>query len=151
MNLVLSLSTMFDNYIWLNLENILGNYLEVFTRNYLSVNMGGFHLTDIFCNCKICFKLKCINDSDMPTFSGRSYIKYLSLLLIIFITFMKFALPVTVIDGPDFVYNLLRPIHPAIRLKSVLLENNVLRAFLSSLLLNGEIMCNFMYELNTTS
>ena len=64
---------------------------------------------------------------------------------------MKFALHVTVTDGPDFVYNLPRPIHPAIRLKSVLLENNVLRAFLSSLLLNGEIMCNFMYELNTTS
>lgn len=59
---------------------------------------------------------------------------------------MKFALPVTVTDGTDFVYNLLRPIHPTIRLNL-----SYLRAFLSSFLLNGEIMYNFMYELNTTS
>lgn len=63
---VLSLLTIFKNCLWITLGNIFISFSAVYTR-YSSVNICSILQAYIFRTFKICFKMKCTRDSDIPT------------------------------------------------------------------------------------
>lgn len=88
---VLSLLTIFKNCLCFTLGNIFTSFSAVYTR-YSSVNICSILQAYIFRTFKVCFKMKCTRDSDIPTVLQC----YESIIRYFFLTLRTFAVSVIV-------------------------------------------------------